>query len=250
MQIVRFNDHDQPKYGLVKNDHIEILRDSPFSGIKKTGISVIKDKIKLLAPARPGKIIAVGLNYKDHAAELKIKLPSNPCLFLKPPSSVVGPNDNILYPAMANQLDYEAELAVVIGKKARAVAARKAGQYIFGYTCANDVTARDLQRIDGQWTRAKSFDTFCPLGPHIETELDSGDLEIKLELNGDVKQKSRTSRMIFGVPELVSFISEVMTLEPGDIILTGTPFGVGPMRTGDMVEVEISGIGVLSNCLK
>jgi len=250
VKIVRFNDHNQPKYGLIKDDHIEILRDEPYSGIKKTGISVMKDKVNILAPARPGKIIAVGLNYKDHAAELGMKSPVEPCLFLKPPSSVIGPYEDISYPAPANQVDYEAELAVVISKRARDVTAQKAGRHIFGYTCANDVTARDLQKLDGQWTRAKSFDTFCPLGPHIETELDPGDLTITSRLNGEVKQDSRTSRMIFSIPVLVSFISEVMTLEPGDIILTGTPPGVGPMQSGDVVEVEIGGIGTLSSRLE
>ncbi|HEX21055.1 MAG TPA: DUF2437 domain-containing protein [Actinobacteria bacterium] len=250
MKIVRFNDHNQPKFGLIKDNHIEILRDEPFSGIKKTGISVMKDRVKLLAPVMPSKIIAVGLNYKDHATELGMKLPDNPCLFLKPPSSVIGPNEDILYPAMAGRVDFEAELAVVIGRRARSVSAKKAEHYIFGYTCANDVTARDLQQMDAQWTRAKSFDTFCPLGPHIETELDPDDLEIISRLNGEVKQNSRTSQMIFSVTELVSFISEVMTILPGDIILTGTPIGVGSMQVSDAVEVEISGIGILGNRLE
>lgn len=196
---------------------------------------------------KPSKIIAVGLNYRDHASELKMALPKNPIIFLKPPTSVVGDGDEIIYPANVGELHYEAELAVVIGKKARNVKKEDAAKYIKGYTCGNDVTARDQQRSDGQWTRSKSYDTFCPLGPKVVTGIDPDDLMIKLYLNGEVRQSSSTSNMVFGVSELVSFISGIMTLLPGDVILTGTPVGVGEMKRGDTVEVEIEGIGRLRN---
>jgi 2-keto-4-pentenoate hydratase/2-oxohepta-3-ene-1,7-dioic acid hydratase in catechol pathway len=185
---------------------------------------------------KPSKIICVGLNYRDHAKELGMEIPRYPVIFLKPPSALIGDGDSIVYPSQTKNLHYEAELAVVIGKKGK-----------LGFACANDVTARDLQKLDGQWTRAKSFDTFCPVGPRIVSDLDPDRLDIQLYLNGELKQSSNTSNMIFGVDYLVSFISQIMTLEPDDIILTGTPPGVGPMRVGDRVEVEIEGIGKLVN---
>lgn len=203
--------------------------------------------VRVLAPCRPSKIVCVGLNYRDHARELGYSFPEEPVLFLKPPTTVIGPGEAIRYPAMARQVDYEAELAVVIGKTARRVRAAEAYEYILGYTCANDVTARDLQKKDGQWTRAKSFDTFCPLGPYIVTELDPGNCTISLYLNGERRQHSSTKEFIFDVGYLVSFISHVMTLYPEDVILTGTPAGVGPLRPGDTVVVEIEGIGRLQN---
>ena len=189
---------------------------------------------------KPTKIIAVGLNYIDHAKELKMPIPDEPIIFLKPPTAVISHKDKIIYPKVVKQLDYEAELAVVMKDK----------KHILGYTCANDVTARDLQRKDVQWTRSKSFDTFCPLGPRVVKNVDPNNLEIKLYLNGKLKQSSHTSNMIFRVEELVSFISKIMTLCPGDVILTGTPPGVGPMKIGDVVEVEIEGIGKLTNFVK
>jgi 2-keto-4-pentenoate hydratase/2-oxohepta-3-ene-1,7-dioic acid hydratase in catechol pathway len=196
---------------------------------------------------QPSKIVAVGLNYKDHAAELKQALPQEPLLFLKPGSAVIGPFDPIIYPAMSTQVDYEGELAIVIGKKARGVSEAEADECIFGYTCFNDVTARDLQRADGQWTRAKGFDTFAPIGPWIETELDPRDLALETFLNGERRQASTTANLIFTPTYLVSFISRVMSLYPGDIIATGTPAGIGPMKAGDTVEVVIAGIGGLVN---
>jgi 2-keto-4-pentenoate hydratase/2-oxohepta-3-ene-1,7-dioic acid hydratase in catechol pathway len=196
----------------------------------------------------PSKIVCVGLNYIDHADELKMAIPKEPIIFLKPPTSVIGDGEAIVYPErMTKNLHYEAELAIVIKDKARNISPDEAAQYILGYTCANDVTARDLQNIDGQWTRAKSFDTFCPIGPTAVKDVDPAGLDIKLYLNGAVKQSSNTSRMIFKPLRLVSFISQVMTLLPGDVILTGTPPGVGPMRKGDTVVVEIEGIGRLTN---
>lgn len=196
---------------------------------------------------KPSKIIAVGLNYVDHAKELKMEIPSEPILFMKPPTSVIYHKDAIIYPSQTNELHYEAELAVVIKDKVKNIKPEEAERHILGYTCGNDVTARDLQRKDGQWTRSKSFDTFCPLGPKIVSGIDPNNLDIKLYLNGKLMQSSNTSNMIFKVSQLVSFISSVMTLEPQDVIFTGTPPGVGPMRVGDTVEVEIEGIGKLTN---
>lgn len=196
----------------------------------------------------PSKIICVGLNYRDHAAELKMEIPKTPIIFLKPPTAVIGQNDEITYPeGLTKELHYEAELALVIKDKTYRIDEKDAGKHLLGFTCANDVTARDLQRQDGQWTRSKSFDTFCPVGPTVVSGIDPDDLAIRLYLNGKVKQDSRTSQMIFKPAFLLYFISRVMTLLPGDIILTGTPAGVGPMKIGDTVEVEIEGIGRLRN---
>lgn len=195
----------------------------------------------------PTKIVCVGLNYKDHAAELKMPLPAEPVLFLKPPSALIFSGEAVVYPPQTRELHYEAELAIVIRDRCKNVSVEEAANHILGFTCGNDITARDLQRQDGQWTRAKSFDTFCALGPRIVKEVDPDNLRIKLLLNGRVKQDSSTANMIFSVDQLVSFVSQVMTLEPEDVILTGTPPGVGPMERGDTVAVEIAGIGRLEN---
>lgn len=195
----------------------------------------------------PTKIIAIGLNYLDHAKELKMKIPDHPLIFMKPPTSVIGSGDAIIFPPQTRELNYEGELAVIIKDKVRNVLKDEARRFIAGYTCANDVTARDLQRIDGQWTRAKSFDTFCPLGPRIVSDIDPKNLFIITRVNGVVKQNSNTKNMIFDVFELVSFVSEIMTLLPGDVIITGTPPGVGAIEAGDVVQIEIEGIGVLKN---
>jgi len=199
------------------------------------------------AVINPTKIIAVGLNYLDHAKELKMEIPDHPLIFMKPSTSVIGNGDAIILPPQTKELNYEGELAVVIKEKVKNVSKDEARRFIAGYTCANDVTARDLQRIDGQWTRAKSFDTFCPLGPRIVSDIDPKNLSIITRVNGVVKQNSNTKNMIFDVFELVSFISEIMTLLPGDVIITGTPPGVGAIEVGDVVEIEIEGIGVLKN---
>ncbi len=204
-------------------------------------------QVRLLPPCLPSKIVAVGLNYRDHAEEMGLAIPEEPILFLKPSTSVIGADDTIVLPPQSARVDYEAELAIVISKSARNISRRDAQEHILGYTCLNDVTARDLQSKDGQWTRAKSFDTFCPIGPWVETEIDDSDLKIELYLNGVSKQQSRTSNLIFSPAELVEFISAVMTLHPGDVIATGTTSGVGPMGPGDMVEVRIEGIGSLIN---
>jgi len=196
---------------------------------------------------KPSKIIAIGLNYYDHARELKMPAPDHPIMFIKPSTSFIKNGQPIIYPRQSKNVHYEGELAIIIGKKARNISKSDAGKYIEGFTCANDVTARDLQNIDGQWTRAKSFDTFCPLGPKIVKGIDPMNLNIETRVNGYIKQRSNTKNMIFDVYELVSFVSSVMTLLPGDVIITGTPPGVGPLKAGDTVEVEIESIGTLKN---
>ena len=204
-------------------------------------------RLKLSLKNKKRKIILVGLNYRDHARELKMPIPKNPIIFLKPPTTLIGNLDKIIYPKQSKRIDYEAELALVIKKTCRNIKPQEAKKYILGYTCLNDVTARDLQKIDGQWTRAKSFDSFCPIGPWIETDLDPSKLQIRCWLNNKLKQDSSTAQLIFPVEKLVSFISSIMTLYSGDVISTGTPPGVGPMQPGDRVEVEIEGIGKLTN---
>ncbi len=202
---------------------------------------------QLLPPTTPTKIVAVGRNYAEHAKELGNEAPSEPIIFLKPPSALLAPNGTIVRPSQSQRVDYEGELAMVIGKRARNVAAARWREFVLGFTCANDVTARDLQKKDVQFTRGKGFDTFCPLGPCIETELDPSDLALTTRVNGVIKQSGRTSMMVFSCGVILEFISAVMTLEPGDVILTGTPAGVGPLASGDTVEVEIEGIGTLRN---
>ena len=206
-------------------------------------------ELEVLTPTKPSKIICVGLNYYDHAEELNMDTPDEPLIFIKPPSAIIGHGDKIIYPKASQQVDYEAELAVVIGKKCRNITANCANDVIAGYTCFNDVTARDLQRQDGQWTRAKSFDTFAPFGPFIASldEFDLNNASIKSRVNGELRQDSNISNLIFDIPTLIEFISGIMTLELGDIIATGTPPGVGELHRGDVVEVEIEGIGILRN---
>ncbi len=235
--IVRFK-----KDGKVRGGSLSI----EDNRIVSSGEILSLDDVELLAPCQPSKIVCVGLNYTEHARELKMQIPDEPILFLKPPSAVLSPGGQIVYPPSSQQVDYEGELGVVIGKLCKSVSAKEAEKYILGYTCFNDVTARDLQKKDGQWTRAKSFDTFAPFGPWI-TKIDPSDAAIQTRVNGDVKQKSSTSDLIFSVPKLVEFISNVMTLQPGDVIATGTPPGVGPLQRGDVVDVEVEGIGVLKN---
>ncbi|MHB8111299.1 MAG: fumarylacetoacetate hydrolase family protein [Syntrophorhabdaceae bacterium] len=198
----------------------------------------------------PSKIVAVGLNYRDHARELNMEIPEYPLIFLKPSTSVIGTGDEIIFPAQTKELHYEGELAIVIGTQTRNVPVEAASGHIAGFTSANDVTARDLQRLDGQWTRAKSFDTFCPLGPRIVKDIDPRQLGISTRVNGEIRQQSNTANMIFNVYELVSFISGIMTLLPGDVIITGTPPGVGPLVPGDIVEIDIEGIGILKNTVR
>ncbi len=204
-------------------------------------------EIKILTPSQPSKIVCVGLNYSTHAEELNMEIPGEPVIFLKPPTATLEHLGNIVYPSMSKRVDYEAEVGVVMGKKAKNIGKAQALDYILGFTCFNDITARDLQQKDKQWTRAKSFDTFAPFGPIIETDVEEDDLEVKLYLNGKLRQEGSTSELIFSVPELISFISKVMTLLPGDVIATGTPPGVGELKPGDKVEVEVSEVGRLVN---
>ncbi|MFH1847929.1 MAG: fumarylacetoacetate hydrolase family protein [Candidatus Omnitrophota bacterium] len=249
MKIVRFLYKGREHYGILKGKAIRPLKGSIFGKLISAGKKVDTQKVKLLCPVLPGKIVCAGLNYKDHAKELNMPLPDEPVIFLKPNTAVIGPGDKIRYPAGIGRLDYEAELAIVIKKKCRDVSESQAGRVILGYTCLNDVTARDLQKKDGQWTRAKSFDTFCPIGPCISTDLDPRDASVELLLNGKRRQSASTKNFAFSVNKLVSFVSSVMTLNPGDVIATGTPPGVGPMKAGDTVEVRIKGIGSLVNAV-
>jgi 2-keto-4-pentenoate hydratase/2-oxohepta-3-ene-1,7-dioic acid hydratase in catechol pathway len=247
VKLVRFEIEERSASGILAGEEISEL-DGDFYGILKTAGRIhAVSRVKLLAPCTPTKIVAVGLNYRDHAAEMRLAVPGEPVVFLKPPTSVIGPGGTIIYPAMSGQVDYEAELGVVIKDRIAGISPDRAMNHILGYTCANDITARDLQRKDGQWTRAKSFDTFCPVGPWIETELDAEDLFIESYLNGELRQSSRTSQLIFPVSYLVSFISRIMTLAPGDLIITGTPAGIGSMKPGDEIEVRIGGLGRLKN---
>lgn len=247
MKFVRFEEHGNESYGLVEADKVYRIDGDIFSGYKVTEESFALSEVRLLAPCKPSKIVAVGVNYRDHAEEMKLQLPENPVIFIKPATAVIGPEDKIVRPQMSQRVDYEAELALVIGKQAKNVEPQDALEYIFGATCLNDVTARDLQSKDGQWTRAKSFDTFAPIGPFIVTGADYNNTDIELVLNGETRQKSNTSFFITNAQKIVSYISKVMTLNPGDVIATGTPSGVGPMKKGDVVEVRLSGIGVLKN---
>jgi len=263
VRIARFSAGDEVGYGVVGAATgagagpagelvIAALAGHPFGtgpdAIRLTGASHRLGDVRLLAPVLPSKVMAIGRNYAEHAREMGGEPPTEPVLFLKPSTAVCGPGDPIRYPAgLTERVDYEGELAVVIGRLCREVPASQAGDVIFGYTCGNDVTARDLQARDGQWARAKGFDTFCPLGPWIETGADPADLELLTTVNGEVRQRARTSELLHGVATLVAFASNVMTLLPGDVLLTGTPAGVGPLAEGDEVSVTIESIGTLTN---
>nr|WP_231963438.1 fumarylacetoacetate hydrolase family protein [Thermosulfidibacter takaii] len=238
---MRFQAEDKTYYGILEDNNIYVPEQKRFYSLSE---------IKLLAPSKPSKIVAVALNYKEHAKEMGKPLPEEPLIFIKPNTAVINPYEEIVLPEMSERVDYEGELAIVIGKTAKDVPVESAKDHILGYTCFNDVTARDLQKKDGMFARAKGFDTFAPFGPWIVTDVNPLDLEIKTILNGKVVQKGRTSDMIFNVYELVSFISRIMTLLPGDVIATGTPPGVGPLKSKDTVEVEIKGIGKLTNRVK
>ena len=247
MKIVRFAANGKTGYGILKGQSIQALAGSPFRSIKPAEGRYRLSQVKLLAPCLPSKIVAMGLNYRKHAEEVKSKLPKVPLIFLKPSTAVIGPEDNIVLPPSSTRVDYEGELALVIRKRAWQVSEEDTFDYVLGYTCLNDVSARDHQRDDGQWTRSKGFDTFAPIGPCIETKLDPGNLILETYLNGELKQHTSTSDLVFSVPQQISFVSHVMTLLPGDVITTGTPSGIGRMRPGDIVEVNIEGIGTLRN---
>jgi 2-keto-4-pentenoate hydratase/2-oxohepta-3-ene-1,7-dioic acid hydratase in catechol pathway len=247
---------DEPKYGVVETDDpdglvgtVNVLDSDPlYRPVQFTGERLQLADVRLLAPVIPrSKVVCVGRNYAAHAAELGNDVPEQPMIFLKPNTSVIGPRDGIVYPEQTNDLHFEGELAIVIGRICRDLPRERADEVIFGYTIANDVTARDLQKTDGQWARAKGYDTFCPLGPWIQTDLDASDVRVSTELNGETKQDGRTSQFIFDIPEVLAYITSFTTLLPGDVVLTGTPAGVGPMLPGDEVAISVEGIGTLTN---
>jgi 2-keto-4-pentenoate hydratase/2-oxohepta-3-ene-1,7-dioic acid hydratase in catechol pathway len=249
VRIARFSLDDEPSYGLVEGDSIAVIAGDPlYTKVSATGRRVMLDEVRLLAPVIPrSKVIGIGRNYADHAREMGNELPSAPMMFLVPNTAVCGPDDPIVLPPWSEDVHYEGELAVVISRICKDVPRERVADVVLGYTCANDVTARDAQRGDGQWARAKGFDSSCPLGPWIVTDLDVDDLQIQTRLDGRLVQNGRTADMVFDVADLVAYASSAFTLLPGDVILTGTPAGVGSLRPGERVEVEIEGIGTLAN---
>jgi 2-keto-4-pentenoate hydratase/2-oxohepta-3-ene-1,7-dioic acid hydratase in catechol pathway len=249
MKIVRYQEGTTVKWGVLEEQIIREMEGDPYGEIRVTSKTKREGEVKLLAPCLPTKVVAIGLNYRDHAEEVKLEIPKEPVLFIKPSTSVIGPGEPILFPKMARRVDYEAELAIVVKRTVRHVTEEQAKDFILGYTCFNDVTARDLQPKNGQWTLAKSFDTFSPMGPWIVTDVDPSSLEIASYLNGERRQFSNTKNLIFNCHNLVSYISQVMTLLPGDVIATGTPSGIGKMAVGDQIDIVIERIGTLSNTL-
>jgi 2-keto-4-pentenoate hydratase/2-oxohepta-3-ene-1,7-dioic acid hydratase in catechol pathway len=248
MRFIRYQTKTEPVcYGWLHEDKVGMVEGSPFGEFRRMEATLPLDSVRLLSPVIPGKIIGVGRNYAEHAKEQNAEIPLVPLLFLKPPSAVIGPRQTIFLPPQSQQVDHEAELAVIIGKRGRWIQPAEAASFILGYTIGNDVTARDLQRRDGQWTRGKGFDTFCPLGPWLETEFDPTDVMITCHVNGEMRQMASTRDMIFRIDQLIAFASSIMTLEPGDVFLTGTPAGIGPLLPGDIVEVSIEGLGTLRN---
>ena len=250
MRIVRYRGTDGPAWGVLgDDDRVRAANGAPFDGlVSGDDVGGLAD-LDLLAPATPSKVICVGRNYREHAAEFNNPIPEEPLLFMKPPSSVIGPGAEIHYPSLSKRVDPEAELVLVIGREAHRVPADRAMEVIGGYICGNDVTARDIQKSDGQWTRGKGFDTFCPIGPWIETELDPSDLRVTCTVDGELRQDGRTADLIFPIPDLIEYISRFTRLLPGDLIMTGTPEGVAPMEVGQTVVVEVEGIGRLENRL-
>ena len=247
MRLVRFRFGDRIATGVVEGDAVRALAGTFFENPVPSGEEIPLDDVRLLAPVLPSKVVCLGKNYAAHAAEFGGEVPEEPLVFLKPSTSVSGPGDPIPLPPISNRVDYEGELAVVIGRIARNVRAEETFRYILGYTCGNDVTLRDLQKKDDQWARAKGFDGSCPLGPWVETELDPIDVHLQTRVNGEIRQAASTSDMVFGVATIIEFVTAFMTLLPGDVIMTGTPEGVGKLEPGDRVEVVIDGIGVLLN---
>ncbi len=247
MRLVRYRFGDRIAHGAVEAGVVRALRGTFFEDPLPSGDEVPLDDVRLLAPVLPSKVVGVGRNFAAHAAEFGSEVPEEPLLFLKPSTSVIGPGDAIPLLPISRRVDFEGELAVVIGRIARDVRAEEAFRYILGYTCANDVTLRDLQKADGQWARAKGFDGSCPLGPWIETDVDPTDVRIETRVNGETRQLASTADMVFGVATLIEHVTAFMTLLPGDVVLTGTPEGVGRLEPGDRVEVEVEGIGVLAN---
>jgi 2-keto-4-pentenoate hydratase/2-oxohepta-3-ene-1,7-dioic acid hydratase in catechol pathway len=248
MRIVRYQlKNETPRYGWILEDKVGPIEGDIYADYRRLEADTPLAAVHLLAPAQPGKIICIGRNYAEHAREQNVEVSKVPLLFMKPPSSIINPGDTIVLPQQSQQVEHEGELVVVIGSRARNLTTDEAPGAIFGYTIGNDVTARDLQHSDGQWTRAKGFDTFCPFGPWIDTDFDPSDALITCKVSGQPRQMGSTRDMVFNVNTLIAFITSVMTLEPGDLIFTGTPSGVGPLKPGEVVEVEIEGLGKLSN---
>ena len=250
MHIVRVAAKDGPVWGAVQDQQVRGLPDGPFGSLEVAEVLGSLDEMPLLAPATPSKIVCVGRNYAAHAAEHGADVPTEPLLFLKPPSAIIAPGAGIVLPELSSRVEHECEVALVIGRRCRAVSEENAWEQVLGVTCGNDVTARDLQRSDSQWTRGKGFDTFCPLGPWIVTGLNEkeiGSLEVSCTVNGEIRQRANTEQMVFSPAFLIAFITQVMTLEPGDVIMTGTPSGVGPLHAGDEVTVEVERVGKLTN---
>ncbi|MEU5547698.1 fumarylacetoacetate hydrolase family protein [Streptomyces sioyaensis] len=251
MRIARFSIDGNVGFGVVEGDELDVIKGHPFAEFERSGQKVPLDKVRLLPPVLPNKVVGIGRNYADHAAELGNAVPDVPVTFFKPSTSVIGPGDPIGYPSFSQEVHHEAELAVVIGRMCREVPRERAKDVILGYTCANDVTARDVQQREKQWARAKGFDSSCPLGPWVETGLEPADiaagLAVQCTVNGEQRQLGRTSDMVRPIEDLIVHITEAMTLLPGDVILTGTPAGVGPLNVGDEVAVTIEGIGTLTN---
>lgn len=251
MRIVRYQlKNETPQYGWVLDEQVGPMDGNPFGEYRRLKAEIPLEQARLLAPCQPSKIVCVGRNYAEHAREHDAEVPKVPLVFLKPPSSVIGPGETILLPPQSKQVEHEAELVVVIGKRGRHITAEQARDTILGYTIGNDVTARDLQKSDGQWTRAKGFDTFCSFGPWIDTDFDPSDALVTCRVSGQPRQMASTRDMVFSVNTLVAFVSSVMTLEPGDLLFTGTPAGVGILKDGDEVVCEIEGLGKLSNLVK
>jgi 2-keto-4-pentenoate hydratase/2-oxohepta-3-ene-1,7-dioic acid hydratase in catechol pathway len=248
VKIVRYQTTGPPSWGVLSDGIVLAAEGTPFVDLRSTGRQVgAINEVTLLAPVTPRTVLCVGRNYRSHAEEFGNKVPDEPLLFLKPPASVIGPGDEVVYPRISGRLDPEAELVLVIGKQARSVAADDAWDVIGGYTCGNDITARDIQKSDGQWTRGKGFDTFCPIGPWVETEYDPTDVGVSCVVDGERRQDGRTKDLIFPIPFLIEYITRFTTLEPGDVILSGTPDGVRPVQPGNTITVEVEGLGELSN---
>ena len=253
MKIVRYYPNGEPGkavYGWLLDDKVGEIQGDVFGEYRRREAKIPFSEIKFAAPCMPSKILCVGRNYVDHARELGNEVPKVPLIFLKPPSSIIAHGESIVLPPQSSQVEHEAELVIVIGKRGRNITPEQSKEYIFGYTIGNDITARDLQKVDGQWTRAKGLDTFCSFGPWIDTEFDASDAVVTCRVNGQMRQMASTRDMVFNVTTLIAYISSIMTLEPGDIIFTGTPAGVGELKNGDMVDVEIEGLGKLSNPVK
>lgn len=252
MRIVRYETGEgkKPRYGWLLNDKVGEIGGNVFGRYRRKEAEMPLTDVRLLAPSEPSKILCVGRNYVEHAKELGNEVPKVPLIFMKPPSAILSNGDTIILPPQSAQVEHEGELVVVIGKRGRNITAENAKKHILGYTIGNDVTARDLQRSDNQWTRGKGFDTFCPIGPWIDTEFDPADAILTCRVNGQMRQMASTRDMIFNIPTLIAYVSSVMTLEPGDLIFTGTPSGVGELKNGDEVVVEIEGLGVLRNSVR